>query len=78
MLMTRSFEEINASDAVVVELSGKGVGIGIEAGYAYAVGKPIMTIARRGSDISETLCGISDKVLLFQEMETVTALFTEQ
>jgi len=58
-LMKQSFAAIDTCDFVLVELSEKGVGLGIEAGYAYAKGKPIVTLAREGFDISTTLAGIS-------------------
>ena len=35
-LMQRTFTEIASSHLIVVDLTGKGVGLGIEAGYAYA------------------------------------------
>ena len=65
-LMQKSFDAINTCDLVVVELTEKGVGIGIEAGYAHARHIPIVTIAQAGSDISETLRGISDGVWLYE------------
>jgi len=84
-LMQRTFEEIDSSDIVVVELSEKGVGVGIEAGYAAAKGKPVITIARRGSDISETLRGISREVFIYQDtskpenfLGTLTALINAE
>lgn len=58
-LMQRSFAAIEGCDFVLVELSEKGVGLGIEAGYAYAIGKPIVTLAQTDCDISTTLSGIS-------------------
>ena len=76
-LMRRTFEEIASSEVVVVELTEKGVGIGIEAGYAYAKGIPIVTIARRGSDISETLCGISDSVLHYERFDELEQFFAQ-
>ena len=39
-----SFEEIEKSDIVVLEMSEKGVGLGIEAGYAHTCGKPIIVL----------------------------------
>jgi nucleoside 2-deoxyribosyltransferase len=64
-LMVRTFLAIDGCDLVIVDLTEKGVGVGIEAGYAYAQGKQILTIAQRGSDISATLRGISTAVLLY-------------
>jgi nucleoside 2-deoxyribosyltransferase len=64
-LMARTFDEIDSSDVVVIDLTEKGVGLGIEAGYAYARGVPVVTIARKGSDISATLRGISRQVFWY-------------
>lgn len=64
-LMARSFAELDACDLVVVDLTEKGVGVGIEAGYAYRAGIPVITVARRGADVSETLRGISAAVLFY-------------
>jgi nucleoside 2-deoxyribosyltransferase len=70
-LMRLTFEAIEGSDLVLVELSEKGVGLGIEAGYAFARGIPVVTAARRGSDISATLAGISTRVCLYAGEEEV-------
>ena len=74
-LMQRSFAEIEASDVVVIELTEKGVGVGIEAGYAYAKGIPIITIARKSSDISATLQGISQKLFLYDDINELFRFF---
>jgi len=66
-LMRQSFRALEACDLVVVELSEKGVGLGIEAGYAYARNIPIVTIAREGADISATLRGISAAVYEYRD-----------
>lgn len=68
-LMQRSFAEIEDSDLVVVELTEKGVGVGIEAGYAYAKGIPLVAIARKGADISKTLQGISQQVFWYADFD---------
>ncbi|MFP4395428.1 MAG: nucleoside 2-deoxyribosyltransferase [Anaerolineales bacterium] len=73
-LMRASFAALADSDLLVVELSEKGVGIGIEAGYAYATGIPIVTIARRGADISTTLRGISQRVGWYDGYDEVVEL----
>jgi 2'-deoxynucleoside 5'-phosphate N-hydrolase len=64
-LMSRTFDIIDATDLVLIDLSEKGVGLGIEAGYAYARRKTIVTIAKSGSDISDTLRGISADVIIY-------------
>ena len=66
-LMQRAFAEIDSSNLLVVDLTEKGVGLGIEAGYAYAKQIPIVVIARRASDISMTLQGIVRELFLYDE-----------
>ena len=44
-LMLETFEIIESSDVAIIDLSEKGVGLGIEAGYAYSKQIPIITIS---------------------------------
>ncbi len=57
-LMLETFKIIESSDIAIIDLSEKGVGLGIEAGYAYSKRIPIITIAEN-QQISTTLLGIS-------------------
>lgn len=70
-LMKRSFEEIGKSDLVIVEYSEKGVGLGIEAGYAYAKGIPVFVIAKTGSEISETIKGIAKSIFFYETISEI-------
>lgn len=74
-LMSKALEYIKNSDLLIVELTEKGVGIGIEAGYAHAMNIPIITIAQKGSDISTTLRGISKKVAFYDNPEDLVKIF---
>ena len=76
-LMQKTFEMIDSCDLVVTELSQKGVGLGIEAGYAYAKGIPVVTIAKQGRDISETLGGISEEVVFYDDVEGLEPFFAD-
>ncbi len=73
-LMRQAFAAIDGADALLVDLTEKGVGLGIEAGYAYARGIPIVTVAETGADVSTTLRGISQCVLLYQTIDDLTAI----
>lgn len=66
-LMRVAFKEIDESSALIAEFSEKGVGVGIEAGYACAKGLPIFVIAKSGSDVSETLRGIARSVAYYND-----------
>jgi len=76
-LMKKSTAEIDACDFILVELSEKGVGIGIEAGYAYAHEIPIITIAKTGCEISETLRGISSQIFIYDRIENLKPFFAQ-
>ena len=73
-LMKKTFEVIDSCAFVLVDVTEKGVGIGIEAGYAYAKKKPIFTIASVNADISETLKGISTKTLRYNELADLSPI----
>ena len=73
--MQRIFAEVDSSHLIVVDLTEKGVGLDIEAGYAYAKRIPIAVIARKGSDISTTLQGISQKLFWYEKFEDLTYFF---
>jgi nucleoside 2-deoxyribosyltransferase len=74
-LMARSFDAIDACDFMVVDLTEKGVGVGIEAGYAHARHVPIITIAQTGAPISETLRGISKAVFSYAHYRDLVDIF---
>lgn len=71
-LMKRAFLEIKRAAFVLIECSEKGVGIGIEAGYAYANGIPIVVIYRSGADLSNTLSGILTTKFEYKSMHEIT------
>jgi nucleoside 2-deoxyribosyltransferase len=76
VLMTKTFEEIDASDVVVIEFSEKGVGLGIEAGYAAGTKKPVWVIAKTGSEISNTLAGTAERVVFYNKPEDLLSLLS--
>ncbi len=90
-LMARSFAELDGCDVVVVDISEKGVGVGIEAGYAYARRIPICTIAAHrspegtqgggslweGADVPTTLRGISREVFEYRQLGELVDFFRQ-
>lgn len=75
-LMRQTLLHIRDSHLVLVETSEKGVGIGIEAGYAHARGIRIVAIARDGSDFSATLRGISHISYFYKSFEDLREFIT--
>ena len=75
-LMRLTFDLIDGSDLVLLDLTEKGVGLGIEAGYAHAQGKPVVTVAEQGADLSTTLQGISERTYLYSSEDDLAAFFS--
>lgn len=64
-MMSRAMAEIENCDLLVAETSEKGIGIGIEVGYAKAHGKKIIYLRQKKSDHSTTVSGISDFKIIY-------------
>lgn len=74
-LMNLSFKQIDLCDALILEFSEKGVGLGIEAGYSYAQKIPIYVVAKQGSDISTTIQGIATSIYLYDQLSELDECF---
>ncbi|MBR5027141.1 hypothetical protein IKX64_00915 [Candidatus Saccharibacteria bacterium] len=72
-----AFPAMQKCDCNIIEFSEKGVGLGINAGYCYAIGKPIFVIAKTGSDISTTIRDLATKVIFYDKPEDLTKPFKE-
>jgi 2'-deoxynucleoside 5'-phosphate N-hydrolase len=70
-LMAETFAAIEICDLLLVELSEKGVGIGIEASYAHARGIPIVVVAPTGGDISMTLQGVAHRFGWYDDYDEI-------
>jgi nucleoside 2-deoxyribosyltransferase len=73
-LMRVSFEQIHRSDFIVLEMTEKGVGLGIEAGYAVAIGKPLIVLTKKRETVSTTLQGIADAVVEYSRSDASEVL----
>jgi len=76
-LMIATFDAIRSCQLIIVDVTEKGVGIGIEAGYAYAHSIPVFTIAQAGSAISTTLEGLSTAVGFYQDSQSLHECFVQ-
>ncbi|MBI4765315.1 MAG: nucleoside 2-deoxyribosyltransferase [Deltaproteobacteria bacterium] len=77
-LMQRTFYEIEHSDIVILEMSEKGVGLGIEAGYAYAKGKTIVVLIKEGKELSNTMQGVASIVISYRDPEEINLSINNQ
>lgn len=67
-LMRKAKEEIQKSDALLIDMTEKPTGRAIEAGMAYALGKKIIVIMKRGTQIKDTARGIADTIIEYDEI----------
>lgn len=64
-MMEQAMIDIQKSDILLAETSKKGIGIGIEVGYAKALGKDIIYLRHEDSEHSTTVSGISDYQIIY-------------
>lgn len=65
-MMQEAMRQIDIADLLIAETSDKAIGIGIEAGYAKAKGKPVIYLRNKEADHSTTLSGISDQQIVYE------------
>ncbi len=70
-LMQRAKDEIEKSDALLVDMTNKPTGRAIEAGVAFALDKKIIVIAKKGTQIKDTTRGIADLVIEYDVINDI-------
>ena len=70
-IMQETFKRIDTADLVVIDVTEKGVGLGIEAGYAKAKNKKLVITAKAGTDISTTMQGTADHIIQYNEISEI-------
>ena len=76
-MMQQAMMSINECDLLIAETSDKGIGIGIEVGYAKAKGKPVIYIRNQNAEHSTTVSGISDFQIIYADIEDLRQKFFE-
>ena len=71
-LMRRAKEEIEKSDALLIDVSDKPTGRAIELGIAYALNKKIIVIMREGTPIKDTVRGVADLIIEYDDIADIT------
>ncbi|HEV8284602.1 MAG TPA: nucleoside 2-deoxyribosyltransferase [Chitinophagaceae bacterium] len=67
-MMQQAMVDINNCDLLIAETSDKGIGIGIEVGYAKAKDKPVIYIRQKDAEHSTTVSGISDFQIVYTDI----------
>ena len=71
-----AFPAMQQCDCNIIEFSEKGVGLGMNGGFCYAVGKPIYVIAKTNSDISTTMANVATEIIFYDNPEDLIEPFT--
>ena len=74
-LMLNTFEVIGNSDAVIIEFSENGVGIGIETGFAVAKDIPVYVLLPKGRELSPTMQGVCKKCFEYETDADIQDMF---
>ena len=72
-LMNKAKEEIEKSDYLLIDMTDKPTGRAIEAGIAYALGKKIIVIMKKGTQIKDTTRGISSLIIEYDNIDEIVA-----
>ncbi|MDM1045948.1 phosphoribosyltransferase [Myroides sp. 1354] len=68
-MMQQAMQDIENSVFLLAETTDKGIGIGIEAGYAKALKKPVVYLRKQSAAHSTTLAGLSDYQIVYQDTD---------
>lgn len=67
LMMQQAITAIDNCSFFIAETSYKAIGIGVEAGYAKAKGKPVIYLRHAAAAHSTTVCGISDYSIIYKD-----------
>lgn len=68
-MMNKATKEIAISDLLIAEVTDKAIGVGIEIGYAYALGKKIIYLRKKQAEYSITVGGIANQQIMYSNNE---------
>lgn len=65
-------DAIERTDVVILDLTDKGVGLGVEAGFAAALQKPIVAVLHEDADPPTTIQLLAKRIVTYQGFEDLT------
>jgi 2'-deoxynucleoside 5'-phosphate N-hydrolase len=66
-MMQQAMTDIDNCDLLIAETSDKGIGIGVEVGYAKARAKPVIYVRQKMPEHSTTVSGMSDFQIIYSD-----------
>ena len=76
-MMEQAMADIDSCDLLIAETSDKGIGIGVEVGYAKAKSKPVIYIRQKNKEHSTTVSGISDFQIVYVDINDLKMQLAE-
>ena len=76
-MMEQAMTDIDNCDILIAETSDKGIGIGIEVGYAKAKGKTVIYLHQKDTEHSTTVSGISDFQIVYIDTTDLKTQLTD-
>jgi nucleoside 2-deoxyribosyltransferase len=70
-MMVDVTKEIKNCDALIIDMSEKSTGRTIELGIAYALGKMIIVIVKSGTRVKETVIGVADAIIEYDNLDNL-------
>ena len=76
-MMKQAMADIDNCDILIAEISDKGIGIGIEVGYAKAKDKTVIYLRQKDSEHSTTVSGISNFQIIYSDTSDLKKQLSE-
>ncbi len=74
-MMQQAFLEMDKSELLIVEMSKKAVGVGIETGYAFAKNIPIIYLKKHSASYSTTTAGCAHSFINYKDVPDLIQQF---
>ena len=71
-MMRLTFDKIGHSDLVIADIADWPIGVGVEAGYAYAKGIPILCICPVTKSVASTVAGLAKYIVKYDGYNDLT------
>lgn len=76
-MMAQAMKDIDRCNLLIAETSDKAIGIGVEAGYAKAKGRPVIYLRHKDAAHSTTVAGISDSQIFYTDTKDLQQQLTQ-
>jgi nucleoside 2-deoxyribosyltransferase len=74
-MMHLTFSEINKADFLVADVGDWPIGVGVEAGYAYSKGVPVICICPMEKALANTVTGLAKKLIKYKDYDDLKSKF---